>query len=147
MTLDGARFQWRGQKWDFVQAAVEIPVGRENSPIEIDHVRIGHGGREAEIAGAFDSGTRVIRIRKFDSGIDLLALARALVPEAVAGLFAARTSGAWSISGAGEIPVDRFDDFRWNGDAALDGDFVYASGRTKVTSLQKNRRLPCAWKE
>ena len=44
MTLDGARFQWRGQNWDFVQAAMEIPIGRENAPIGFDHVRIGHGG-------------------------------------------------------------------------------------------------------
>ena len=53
MTFDGTRFQWRGQKWDSMQVAVKIPVGRENSLIDIDHVRIGHGGREAEIAGAF----------------------------------------------------------------------------------------------
>ena len=72
MTFDGAKFQWRGQRWDFMQAAVKIPVGKKNSnsPIEIDHVRIGHAGRKAEIAGAFDPASRVIRIRKFDSGID-----------------------------------------------------------------------------
>ena len=70
---------------DFMQAAVKIPVGKKNSnsPIEIDHVRIGHAGRKAEIAGAFDPASRVIRISKFDSGIDLLALARAMMPGAV----------------------------------------------------------------
>ena len=82
MTFDGAKFQWRGQRWDFMQAAVKIPVGKKNgnSPIEIDHVRIGYAGRKAEIAGAFDPASRVIRIRKFDSGIDVLALARAMMP-------------------------------------------------------------------
>ena len=138
MTFDGAKFQWRGQRWDFMQAAVKIPVGKKNSnsPIEFDHVRIGHAGRKAEIAGAFDPASRVIRIRKFDSGIDLLALARAMMPGAVEGLSAVSTSGAWSISGAGEFPADHPENFRWNGDVALDGDLVYASGETNV-SLQK----------
>ena len=44
--------------------------------------------------------------------------------------------GAWRISGAGEIPTDQPENFRWNGDMALDGDLVYASGETNV-SLQK----------
>src|SRR6476620_3227751 len=95
MTFDGSRFQWRGQKWDFVQAAVKIPVGKENAPIDIDHIRIGYGGRKVEIAGAFDSASRVIRISKFDSGIDVLALARDMMPDAVGSLSAASTSGGW----------------------------------------------------
>ena len=97
MTFDGAKFQWRGQRWDFMQAAVKIPVGKKNSnsPIEFDHVRIGHAGRKAEIAGAFVPASRVIRVRKFDSGIDLLTLARAMMPGAVEGLSAVSTSGAW----------------------------------------------------
>ena len=138
MTFDGAKFQWRGQRWDFMQAAVKIPVGKKNSnsPIEIDHVRIGHAGRKAEIAGAFDSASRVIRIRKFDSGIDVLALARAMMPDAVGSLSAVSTSGDWRVSGAGEIPMDHPENFRWNGDMALDGDLVYASGQTNI-ALQK----------
>ena len=136
MTFDGSMFQWRGQKWDFVQAAVKIPLGKENAPIDIDHIRIGHGGRKAEIAGAFDPASRVIRISKFDSGIDVLALARAMMPDAVGSLSAASTSGAWRISGAGEIPVDHPENFRWHGDMALDGDLVYASGETNI-ALQK----------
>ena len=138
MTFDGSMFQWRGQRWDFVQAAVKIPVGKENSnsPIDIDYVRIGHGGRKAELAGTFDPASRVIRISKCDSGIDVLALARAMMPDAVGSLSAASTSGAWSISGAGEIPMDHPENFRWNGHAALDGDLVYASGETNV-ALQK----------
>ena len=138
MTFDGAKFQWRGQRWDFMQAAVKIPVGKKNSnsPIEFDHVRIGYAGRKAEIAGAFDPASRVIRIRKFDSGIDLLTLARAMMPGAVDGLSAVSTSGAWLISGAGEIPVDRPETFRWHGTVALDGEFAYASGGINV-ALQK----------
>ena len=138
MTFDGAKFQWRGHRWDFVQAAVKIPVGEKNSnsPIEIDHVRIGHAGRKAEIAGAFDSASRVIRISKFDSGIDVLGLARDMMPDAVGSLSAVSTSGAWRISGAGEIPMDQPENFRWNGDMALDGDLIYASGQTNI-ALQK----------
>ena len=97
ITFDGSVFHWRGQKWDFAHAAAKIPIGRENPRIEIDLVRIGQGGRKAEIAGAFDPGSRLLRITKFDSGIDALALARALAPEAVEGLSAASTSGAWQI--------------------------------------------------
>ena len=138
MTFDGAKFQWRGQRWDFMQAAVKIPVGKKNSnsPIEIDHVRIGHAGRKAEIAGAFDSASRVIRISKFDSGIDVLALARDMMPDAVGSLSAVSTSGDWRVSGAGEIPMDHPENFRWNGDMALDGDLIYASGQTNI-ALQK----------
>ena len=55
MTFDGAKFQWRGQRWDFVQAAVKIPVGEKNSnsPIEIDHVLI--VDRDAEPLARFDA--------------------------------------------------------------------------------------------
>jgi hypothetical protein len=138
MTFDGAKFQWLGQRWDFMQAAVKIPVGKKNSnsPIEIDHVRIGHAGRKAEIAGAFDPASRVIRIRKFDSGIDALALARAMMPGAVGSLSAVSTSGDGRVSGAGEIPMDHPENFRWNGHAALDGELVYARGQTNI-ALQK----------
>ena len=136
MTFDGSMFQWRGQKWDFVQAAVMIPVGKENAPIDIDYVRIGHGGQEAELAGTFDSASRVIRISKCNSGIDVLSLGRAMMPDAVGSLSAASTSGAWWISGVGEIPMDHPENLRWNGHATLDGDLVYASGETNV-SLQK----------
>ena len=45
-------------------------------------------------------------------------------------------TGAWRISGAGEIPVDQPENFRWNGDAALGGELVYASGQTNI-ALQK----------
>jgi hypothetical protein len=45
-------------------------------------------------------------------------------------------TGAWRISGAGEIPVDQPENFRWNGDAALGGELVYASGQINI-ALQK----------
>src|SRR4029077_19311916 len=112
------------------------PVGKENAPIDIDHIRIGHGGRKAELTGTFDSARRVIRIGKFDSGIDVLALARAMMPDAVGSFSTASTSGGWWISGAGEIPGDHPEKFRWNGEMALDGDLVYASGETNI-ALQK----------
>ena len=40
--------------------------------------------------------------------------------------------GAWRISGVAEIPMDQPEHFRWNGDAALDGELVYASGKTNI---------------
>jgi hypothetical protein len=136
MTFDGSRFQWRGQKWDFVQAAVKFPFGTENAPIDIEQVRIGQGGRTAEMSAALDPASRVIHVSRFESGIDALALARALMPDAVQSLSAASTSGAWLISGAGEIPLDHPENFRWKGDAALDGELVYASAKANV-ALQK----------
>jgi hypothetical protein len=44
--------------------------------------------------------------------------------------------GAWRINGTAEIPMDRPENFRWNGDMALDGDLIYASGQTNI-ALQK----------
>jgi hypothetical protein len=64
MTFDGSRFQWRGQKWDFVQAAVKFPFGTENAPIDIEQVRIGQGGRTAEMSAALDPASRVIHVRQ-----------------------------------------------------------------------------------
>src|SRR4029079_6691758 len=40
--------------------------------------------------------------------------------------------GVWRISGTGEIPMDQPENFRWNGDMALDGDLIYASGKTNI---------------
>jgi hypothetical protein len=45
-------------------------------------------------------------------------------------------TGAWRISGAGEIPMDQPENFRWNGDMALDGDVIYGSAQTNI-ALQK----------
>ncbi len=46
--------------------------------------------------------------------------------------------GAWRISGAGEIPMDHPENFRWNGDMALDGDLIYASGANKHRIAEAN---------
>src|SRR6185369_15640461 len=59
-----------------------------------------------------------------------------MMPDAVGSLSAASTSGGWRVSGAGEIPVDQPENFRCNGDVALDGDLVYARGQTNI-ALQK----------
>ena len=136
MTFNGRRFRWQGQKWDFMQAAAKCSVGKEISPIEIDHLRIGYAGWKAEIAGAFDPASNVMRISKLNSEIDLLTLVHALAPNLGGRLSAASASGNWRISGAGEIPLDHPENWRWNGEVALRGDFVYASGGTKIT-LQK----------
>ncbi len=92
-TLDGRKFQWRGQKWDFIQAAVKTTVGDKSSPIEIDHLRIGHAGQTGGIVGRYEPARDVLRISRLDSGIDVLALARALVPDAAASLAAVTTTG------------------------------------------------------
>ena len=146
MTFDGAKFQWRGQRWDFVQAAVKIPVGKENSnsPIDIDHVRIGHGGRKAEIAGAFDPASRVIRISKFDSGIDLLALARAMMPDAVGSLSAVSTSGAWR---SAVRERSRWITLRTSAGMVTWRSMATSSMRAaKQTSRCRSRLFQCAWR-
>jgi len=132
VTLEGAKFQWRGQKWDFAQAAVTIPVGRGNGEIEIEHVRIGHEGRKLEMAGAFDPASRLLRIGRIDSGIDALALTRAMNPAAVESFAAVTTRGGWWIDGAGEIPLDHPESLRWRGEMALDGELAYASGGKNI---------------
>jgi hypothetical protein len=45
-------------------------------------------------------------------------------------------NGAWRVSAAGEIPVDRPENFRWHGEMALSGDLFYASGETNVALRQ-----------
>ncbi len=135
-TLDGKAFQWRGEKWDLMQAAVKTSIGDKPSPVEIDHFRLGHSGQTAELAGNFDPARGVIRIGKFDSGIDVLALARSLAPDAARSLAGVTTKGAWRINGEGEISVDHPENSRWNGSVALEGDLAYAAGATRV-DLQK----------
>jgi len=132
-TLDGKMFQWRGQKWDLVDAAVKASFGEKPSNIEIDRVRIGHAGRTGEVAGSFDVARGVLKVGRFESGLDVLALARALAPDASRSLAAVRTTGAWRVSGDGELPLDHPERSRWNGSVALSGDLLYAEGETRVT--------------
>ena len=46
------------------------------------------------------------------------------------------SKGTWRISGTAEIPMDQPENFRWNGDGALNGELVYARGETNI-ALQK----------
>lgn len=131
-TLDGRKFQWHGQTWDLVDAAVKTSIRDEPSPVEIERVRIGFGGRTAELAGSFDAARGGLKISRFESGIDALALARALAPDAAGSLAAVTATGAWRVSGAGELPLDHPEKGRWNGSVALDGDLAYAAGETRV---------------
>ncbi len=66
----------------------------------------------------------------------MLALARAFVPEAVAGLATVTTTGGWRLSGEGEIPLNHPETSRWNGHVVLNDDLVYAAEETRV-ALQK----------
>ena len=134
--LNSRKFQWCGQQWDFVEVAMRSKVGGKNSPIEIDHARIGYAGQTGEFTGAFDPARDVLRISKLDSGMDVLALARAFVPDAAASLAAVTITGGWRITGEGEIPLDHPESSRWNGRMELNGDLVYAGGETRV-ALQK----------
>jgi hypothetical protein len=135
-TLDGRAFQWRGQKWDLVQAAVRTSVGDKPSPIKIERVRVGHAGRTGEVSASFDPARGVVRIGRVDSGIDLLVLARALAPKALDSLAALRTTGEWRISGEGEVPVDHPENSRWDGTVALNGNLEYVDGGTRVALQQ-----------
>lgn len=132
-TLDGKSFQWRGQQWDFMQMSMKGTVGEKGAPLEITQARIGHGGQTGELEGAFDPATGVMRIARLDSGLDVLALARALAPPDASGMLATlSTTGEWRIDGTGEIPVGHPEDSRWTGAISLTGDVAYARGDTRV---------------
>jgi hypothetical protein len=135
-SLEGKNFEWRGQKWDFVDAAVKTSVDDKPGPVEIEHLRLGRSGRIAEAAAQYDTAQNVIRIAKLDSGIDVFALLRAFVPGAAAGLVTVTTSGNWRLNGEGEIPLAHPEKTKWNGQVSLDGEVAYASSGTSV-KLQK----------
>lgn len=132
-TLEGKMFQWRGQQWDLVDAAVKTSFGEKPPNVEIEHVRIGHAGRTGELAGSFDTARGVLKVGRFESELDVLALARALAPDASRSLAAVESTGAWRLSGGGELPLDHPELSQWNGGVALGGDLVYAEGETRVT--------------
>ncbi|MCE9517997.1 MAG: AsmA-like C-terminal region-containing protein [Verrucomicrobia bacterium] len=129
-TLTGNNFNWRGQKWDFVKAAIKTSVGDKVSPIEIEKVNLGQAGQTGEMEGVLDPARSVLRINKLDSGLNVLALTRAFVPGAAASLTAFATTGEWRISGKGVFPIDRPVNSQWKGSVALNGDFVYVNGLT-----------------
>lgn len=135
-TLAGEKFEWRGQHWDLVDAAIRTSAGAAPAPVEIDRLRIGRSGQTAEIAGQFDVAKSIVRIGKFESGLDVLALARAFVPGAAANMAAITAAGNWRISGEGEIPLDHPEKTRWSSHVSLDGSAGYSKSGTAVM-LQK----------
>ncbi|MES2661273.1 MAG: hypothetical protein V4689_21820 [Verrucomicrobiota bacterium] len=131
-TLNGTNFQWRGQKWDSVQATAKTTLADKPSPVVIDHLHVGHDGRAGLLTGSYDPVKKVIRIAKLDSGIDALALTRALAPDAVMSLKSFTTRGNWHLTGGGEFQLGKPADNQWNGRATLDGELVYASEETSI---------------
>lgn len=125
--LAGRMFQWHGQKWDSVQATAKTTLGEKDSPIVIDHLRVGHGNRTGEMSGSYDPAHKVIRIGKLDSGIDFLALMRKLEPDAVESLAAFTSRGNWRLTGEGEFHLSQPTGNRWNGQTALEGQLTYQS--------------------
>jgi hypothetical protein len=133
ISLDGKTFEWRGLEWDLAQASIKTTVGGKPMPVVIDHISIGHMGKTAEVTGAYDPGSGILSIGRFDSGIDFLALARAFAPDAVGGLAGIMATGDWRIQGEGAFGLSQPADNRWNGIVSLNGDLSYASGETHVT--------------
>jgi hypothetical protein len=133
VSFDGKTFSWRGQEWDLAQASIKTTVGGAPLPIVIDQIRIGHSGKTAQFTGVYDPGKEQLRIGKLDSGIDLLALARACAADAVGSLAAITATGDWRIQGEGVIGLREPGDNQWNGTFSLSGDLTYTSGKTNVT--------------
>lgn len=133
VSLDGKNFEWRGQEWDMAQASIKTTVGGKPMPVVIDRIRIGHAGKTAEVTGVYDPASGLLNIGRFDSGIDVLALARAFAPDAVGALSDITTTGDWRIQGEGAFGLSQPTDSKWNGTLALNGDLTYVSGKTNVT--------------
>ena len=134
--LDGKSLHWRGQPWDSMGASIKGTFGGEPSPIAFERIEIGHGGQKARVKGDYDLTKHVIRVSEFESGVDILALARSFAREATAGLAPLTTAGEWRITGAGHIPLDQPRATEWKGHIALTGDMTYAQGKTHVTLRQ-----------
>ncbi|RBP48176.1 AsmA-like protein [Roseimicrobium gellanilyticum] len=126
-TLEGRDFVWRGQKWDFLEAAMKTVLGTGKPPVESGRLRVGLEGRTAEFDGQFDHASRTIRIGRLESGVGLLTLARAMVPKGSTVLTNVASTGAWQVSGEGEIPLEQPDKLRWNATLALEGELDFAS--------------------
>lgn len=131
-TLEARRFKWRGQRWDLLRASVRTSLKKEISPIEICPLRLEHAGRSAEVAGVFDPASRVLRIDRLESGLDVLMLVQAFLPRAAEALAAVTCQGEWDVSGKGDIALDRPAESRWDGQAKLDGSVVCASGGKRM---------------
>ncbi len=131
-TLHGKMFTWQGRNWDFIEAAVKTSFGSGKTPIEIEYARIGYAGQAGEFKGGIDPASNVLSIATVDSGFDLLALARAFVPDAAESLARFNTTGGWRVTGSGEIPLEHLERSRCTGRVELAGELLYAEGETRV---------------
>jgi hypothetical protein len=131
--LQGKSLHWRGQPWDSVSAKIDGSFGSETKPIIFEHIEIGHGGRTARMVGHYDVTKNALRVSEFQSGVDLLALARAFSREWAPRLAPWSTTGNWQITGAGHIPLDRPNSAVWQGRLALTGEVTYAEAQKRVT--------------
>lgn len=131
-SLEGRRFQWRGQKWDSVSATVKSSAGKGASPLRTGEVRLGLGGQVIELKGRYDAADQVIRFSKVDSGIDWLTLVRILAPKALPGLAGLSTTGECRFMGKGEIPLARPGAMRWDGDVQVGGELVYVNNKVRM---------------
>lgn len=132
-TLEAKKFLWRGKKWDVLQASLKTSLKKDsNSPVDISWLRLEHAGRHAEAAGVFDPTSKVLRIEKLESGLDVLTFVQAFLPQAAERLTTLTFNGEWDVRGKGEIPLDRPAESRWDGRAKLNGDLVYATGGVRI---------------
>jgi hypothetical protein len=144
LDVNGKSFRWRDQPWDSISVSLKGATGKEASPMEIERIEIGHGGRTALLVGTVDMKNNVMHVSEFESGVDILALARAFAPGAAASLAPMTTSGQWSISGTGQIRLDEPKASQWKGGISLAGDLTYAEGKRSVTVRQPTLALALA---
>jgi hypothetical protein len=144
LDIKGQSFAWRDQQWDSVDASVKSAMGKEIAPVEIERIEIGHGGRTARLAGSVDVKDQVMQVSEFESGVDILALARAFAPGATKSLASMTTSGQWNISGKGSIRMDEPKASQWKGHASLSGEVTYAAEKKRVSLQQPTLQLEMA---
>lgn len=137
-SLQWKSFRWRGMTWELLQAEIRTaPGSSEGMPeVELTRVRLAQAGKSAELAGTFDPTGNVLKIARLESDLDLLALARGLVPEAAAKLDSIAAPPEWRLTGAGEVPVLEPEKSRFEGRLALNGSLVLASGSNRVVLQQ-----------
>jgi hypothetical protein len=144
LNVSGHSFRWRDQQWDSMAASVKGAMGKETTPIEIDRIEIGHGGRTARLTGSVNLKEHAVYVSKFESGMDILALARAFAPGAAKSLASMTTSGQWDISGTGKIRMDEPRTSQWKGRIVVSGDVTYAADKKRVTLQQPALELALA---
>ncbi len=65
--LNSRKFQWSGQQWDFMQVAMKTKIGGNNSPVEIDHARMGYAGQTVYSRRLSIPSGGVLQISKLES--------------------------------------------------------------------------------